>query len=223
MKVKKTTATRNELSTEIDLFEGIRIPKSEKVRVAKEVGEFLKDEIAKAVGSSKSPLQGGRWPGLSREYKKFKRSQNLPGEANLEFSGDMQDNFKEEVTASGALKLGWFNDSENAKKADGHNNFSGSSDLPLRRQIPSEDDQFKSEIRRGVDSIIAEAVATNVRLPVRKLQAVTTKTGLFAILSELFPGFTRPQIRDAVLGDDILRDRLNRLNLLRFIVGQNES
>jgi hypothetical protein len=45
---------------------------------------------------------------------------------------------------------------EEADKADGHNNFSGDSDLPRRPFIPKKDENFRPEIRDEIDAIIEE-------------------------------------------------------------------
>jgi len=72
---------------------------------------------------------------------------------NLELEGDMLDALTFETTSSG-ITVGIFEDSGQADKADGHNNFSGKSKLPLRRFIPKSDEEFKGSINTGVRQIL---------------------------------------------------------------------
>lgn len=51
------------------------------------------------------------------------------------------------------IEVGIFKAKEQGK-ADGHNNFSGKSKLPTRRFIPSEKENFKRFINKGIDQII---------------------------------------------------------------------
>lgn len=217
MKVLRTKATSSETSSEIDLFEDVKLPRAVKVQIAEEAGSILQDIILKSVGGAKSPISGESWPGLSPAYKKFKQNQNRPGKANMEFSGDMLDSLDSDVSASGKLTLGYFGDE--AEKADGHNNFSGKSDLPQRRSLPGVDQTFKKGAVAQIDDLIAEAVADSVKLPVRRLQNVKTKKDLFNILSEVFPGRSRNSIRDAILNSDDMLRQLSGLDLLQLLTG----
>lgn len=214
--VKKTNLTSDEISSEIDLFEGTGVPRSKRKRFARRVADFLKDEILKSVGNAKSPVSGERFPGLSKSYKEFKQKQNRPGKANLEFTGDMLDAFDVKVTDQGRVKPGVFGSSE-VGKADGHNNFSGESTLRKRRFLPDEDQKFKSDIQSGIDEIINEAIADGVKLPVRRLKNAGTRAEAVSILKDVFPGSTFPQIRNIILGDEALLETLSRTGVLPLL------
>ncbi len=217
MKTIKTNATANKTSSEIDLFEGISLSLEAKRRVAEEAGELLIDSILKDVGGAKSPVSGDRFPRLSKSYKKFKESQNLGGSANLEFTGDMLDNLSFNVSRSGKLEIGVFG--QEAHKADGHNNFSGDSTLPLRQFLPKEQQVYRQGIKSQIDSILREAIAKNIKLPVRKLQAVETKEQFFTVMSEIFPNVSRAKIVEALLSDEQVIRSITDLGLIRFIDG----
>lgn len=214
--VKKTNATRGRTSSEIDLFSDIAVPRSVKSEVKEKVGEFLKDQILLAVGNQKSPVSGEGWPALSKNYKAYKKGQGLPGEANMEFTGSMLDSLDYRPTTDG-VEVGVFG--SDAKKADGHNNFTGSSPLPQRRFLPGDGQKFKANIQSKIDEIIANTVADNVNLTESKLSGIQTKSALFELLGLEFEGFTRRQISSAILGNPDLVSLFERLNLLRFLGG----
>ena len=213
--MKKTIADKTQTTSRIDLFDGVKLPVKIKRRVAREVGELLIDETLLAVGNAKSPLSGQTFPGLSKKYKKFKESKNRLGIPNLEFKGDMLDAFKSKVTPQGLLDMGVFG--KQARKADGHNNLSGDSKLPLRRFLLDEGDTYKGPIVSQIDSIIGEALASEFRLPKRKLAKVETKKEFFDIMRRQFTGLTDIQIIAAVIAQPDLFDELVSLGLLRFL------
>jgi hypothetical protein len=221
MRVIKTRATANETSSEIDLFDGAKLSKADKIKVAEEARDILQDVILKSVGNAKSPIKGESWPGLSKEYKAFKESKNRNGIANMELSGDMLDSLDGKVSATGKLTMGYFG--SEAKKADGHNNFSGDSDLPQRRSLPGVDQVFKGGVEKQINELVREAVASNVKLPVGRLKQVTTRKGLFDILGEVFPNSSRVVITDLILSNDDLANTISDLGLLRFLSGSKNN
>ena len=215
IKVKKTIANKTQTTSRIDLFDGVKLPVKVKRRVAREVGELLVDETLLAVGNSKSPLSGQTFPGLSKEYKKFKLSKNRPGKPNLEFKGDMLDAFKSKVTSNGLLDMGVFG--KQAPKADGHNNLSSKSSLPLRRFLPDESDSYKGAIVSQIDSIVNEAVAESVTVPRQKLAVVETKAQFFSVLRESLNIVQQVKIIDVILGNEKLLNMVTELGLTRFL------
>lgn len=216
IKVKKTHSTAVKTSSEIDLFDGIKLPNAAKKKVAKEVGELLIDATLLKVGNQKSPIEGLGWSKLSKKYKAFKLSKNRPGEANIEFSGKTLDAYKAKVKSNGILEMGVFGN-KTAPIADGHNNLSGKSSLPLRRWLPDKGDTYKGDIQSDVDSIIREAVAKNAKLPKNKLRGVTSKNELLDILEDTFPGSSESQIIDAIIAEPALLDELSDLGLLELL------
>jgi hypothetical protein len=218
IKVVKTRVNPSKISSEIDVFEGLAVSRKEKKKIASDVADYLKTAILEEVGNTKSPLSGYSWPGLSSSYRKFKRSQNLPGKANLEFSGGMLDDFDVVVKDSGKIELN-VTGSESAAKADGHNNFSGGSQLPLRRFLPTEEDTFKKNITNDVNDIVARAIGESVKLPVSRLREVSSKASFFRVLKELFPGFSESQVSDAILSNEDLLAQIRDLGLTRYLVG----
>lgn len=147
----------NKVEFVFDPFEatGESVPKgANKREVLDEISDYVKESILDAVGSHKSPVKGYSWPKLSKDYKKFKESSGHPGVADLQFSGDLLDALQVKKTRGNKIKV--VIEGAQAPKADGHNNHSGESQLPLRRFIPSADDgdEFKSDIIDGIAQII---------------------------------------------------------------------
>lgn len=134
-------------------FEEIEdIPDSKKSAALNQIGEYIHESILSYVGDQKSPVQGyGAFPKLNPDYKKYKASEGGSPIPNLELSGAMLSALKvkksgESITISISGKQG--------DKADGHNNHSGDSTLPLRRFIPDEGETFKKDILNGVREIL---------------------------------------------------------------------
>ena len=220
MQVKKTNSTKNRTSSEIDLFSDARyeVPSELKEEIASDVGEYLKEQILKAVAESTSPISGGAFKkSLSPAFKKKKESEGLPGVANLEYSGQMLDSLDYKVTSKG-IELGVFG--EPARRADGHNNFSGESKLPKRQFLPEEGQAFKGSIQQEIDKIIRDKLADNITATRRDFATIRNKQELFETLKEMFPDFNRAQIVDTVTRSPKIAGLLNEFNLLRFLADE---
>lgn len=137
-------------------FYGIKEPESSSDRndALDAIADLIQTSILESVGNSKSPLMGyGKFPGLSKEYKKFKSGQGLGTAPNLEFEGDLLESLIVERRGDEVF-VGVSGDQDG--KADGHNNHSGQSKLPLRRFIPSrkDGDEFNRAISGEIKSIL---------------------------------------------------------------------
>jgi hypothetical protein len=148
----------DKITYEFDPFEllGIEKPKSSSdVNAAlSDIADYVKTEILQFCGDGKSPVAGGQWKrSLSPEYKKLKEKISGSNFANMELTGEMLDALDARITSSGTIEVGIWGDQ--ASKADGHNNFSGSSTLPPRQFIPNEDkgQTFKPSIISGMKRI----------------------------------------------------------------------
>ena len=128
-----------------------RIPTNRQEAAKRDVGEFIVGEILRSVQRGQSPVEGrGAFKKLDPEYaNEFKGGNRQP---NLDQQGDMLDALEFEIT-TGGVKVGIFQDSQ-VPKADGHNNFSGLSELPERRFIPDATEDFKRNIKAGVNQIL---------------------------------------------------------------------
>ena len=217
MKVKKTTGSNSKTTSELDLFEGRTVPRGTRREIKQRVGEFLVEETLSKLADATSPIAGNVYKkSLSSEYRKEKKADNLPGIANLENSGQLLDSLTFKQTKDG-IEIGHFTDQ--AAIADGHNNFSGESDLPLRQYLPSQDNTYKQTVRREIDDIIADVIGDRASLSEAKLSRVETKTELYDLLGELFADLTRSQMRAAVFRSPNLVEQLEAFDLLRFLSG----
>ena len=135
-------------------------PPSGRLREArKRICELVLESVLDSVGKGSSPVSGGAWKkSLSPEYKKKKSEFSSALFANMELHGDMLDALECVPVSGGKLELRI--QGRQAAKADGHNNFSGQSSLPLREFIPKPDQTFKrqiiSQIREVIDDLAEE-------------------------------------------------------------------
>ncbi len=143
---------------EFDPFELVKaepLPRGMKQYAMEDIADFVLESVLVNVGDQNSPVSGhyGGFRKLSKEYKKRKDSEGGTPVPNLELSGEMLSAL--EVKRKGATLVLQISGKE-AGKADGHNNHSGDSDLPLRRFIPKEKDEetFKRDILSGIARII---------------------------------------------------------------------
>ena len=138
-------------------FDPFKVTKTKKPKgaskreILNEVQDFVVESVLDDVGATTSPVAGhGKFPKLTKKYRDIKKNLARPI-ANLEFSGDMLDSLKAPISGSElTLKV---SQSQN-DKADGHNNHSGKSSLPLRRFIPKGSETFRPKILRGIKRII---------------------------------------------------------------------
>lgn len=126
--------------------------------IAKSMAEYVLTQVVQTVGDGRSPVAGGSWKrSLSKDYKAAKVKQGGNPYADMILYGDLLTNLDCVVTRDGNLELR--NTGKEAAKADGHNNFSGKSSLPLREYIPKEGQTFKRDIMAGLRAIAEEAIA----------------------------------------------------------------
>lgn len=216
MKVTKTTTSNSETSATIDLFEGLDLPKKVKEAIAEEVGQFIIEQTISDVTSQKSPVEGyGKFPALkSKEYKLKKKEEVGNQKADLQLSGETLDELDYKVTPEG-LKVGVFGD--RAPVADGHNNLSGKSELPLRRFIPDKGETYKADIAKEINRIVSDYLADNDVIEKKDLQGINSKSGLYNILGQRLGLASRSEIKLAVFRNDSLRNLLDEEDLLDML------
>lgn len=140
----------------LELFPDIVLRPGTREEALADVAEYVKDQVLLNCGEGRSPVSGGQWKRtLSPEYKKRKVDEGGSNFANLELSGDMLDAL-DVVNGRGSKLRLQVEGSEEAAKADGHNNFSGKSPLPPRQFIPNakKGQTFKREILNGIRDIL---------------------------------------------------------------------
>lgn len=130
------------------------IPKDKIVEAKNAVGNFIVDQILSNVGSGVSPVTGGKFEQLTKNYAdKEKGGSRLP---NLELEGDMLSSLGFKRVNEG-IAVG-IQDADQRPKADGHNHFGvfGKSQLPVRRFIPLPGEDFIPEIENEIETILDE-------------------------------------------------------------------
>jgi hypothetical protein len=144
------------LAFDFDPFElaGVEKPKkpADAAKAAAEIAVVIAKRVIEDCGDGRSPIAGGSWKrSLSPEYKKKKTAQGGNNYADMLLDGDML--LALDVKQKGAkLELGVYGSKE-AAKADGHNNHSGKSPLPLREFIPKPGQTFRRAIIEEIREI----------------------------------------------------------------------
>jgi len=141
----------------LDLSE---VPRKNKEKAKKEVGDYLLNKIGEFLDKSRSPVTGGKFKDLNKEYKGEKTKKGARGVADLLLTGDMQSQLRYELYRDG-IEIGVFDESE-AQKADNHNKNSAKSKktpVPQRQFIPYDQGKgrrasFDVDIRKGIEEII---------------------------------------------------------------------
>lgn len=215
MEVKKTTATSSELSSDIDL--GLdRVPPKVRSRVKDEIGEFIVEQTLLSLQDVKTPVSGAPYKkSLNPEYRKSKQKSGRGSSANLEFEGDLKDSLEFKRTRDG-IRIGHFNSRE-APKADGHNNFSGDSELPERRYLPKEGEKYKSSIQKEIDRIIADSLLEAKPIAENKLKSVETKAQFWDLLKTTYGELSRAEIKTAVMRNEAFVQTLRTLGFLKWL------
>lgn len=200
----KTTSSETSSNLEIKADEATK----------REVGEFLVEQILSKVQSRRSPVTGEAFPPLSPDYKAVKAGMGLSPVPDLEQSGDMMDALDYEITRDG-IRIGVFGKA--APRADGHNNLSGESSLPLRQFLPNEGEGFISSIEREVERIVADSVGETTVVPEADLADVSSSSSLYEILIPAFALGSRAETRLAVLRSPKWYNTLSVLGLLKWL------
>lgn len=213
IKAIDASATDSETSTTLE----IDAPDS----VKEEIGEYLVEQILAATAESKSPVAGyGKFPSLSKEYKKFKEESGRSGVPNLDFEGDMLSALDYEITDDG-LKIGVFGDQ--APKADGHNNLSGASSLPLRRFLPDIGESFKKDIDAEIEAILSERKVEEATSDVGDefiedaLDEVSSKEEFFDALMAITGVEEEYLLKAAILTDTRLLKKIKAAGLAKYL------
>ena len=121
-----------------------------------DMADAIKEEILGYMESANSPVKGyGRFPALSKAYKSRKSALGGSSIADLELFGDMKAALQVRPNVRrGVITVEVIG--KQGDKADGHNNHSGDSSLPLRRFIPADGETFKRAITSKIRGLASE-------------------------------------------------------------------
>lgn len=214
MKVIKSTVNPNQLSSEIELFDE-SVTDTAKEDIQQQVGQFLVDAILETVVDAKSPVTGRNFKKLTKDYAEKKVEEGGNPIPNLDLFGDMLNDLTFRPTDNG-IEIGYFN-SDQAGKADGHNNFSGESRIPTRRFIPFEEENFTRRIQDQAKQLITNILADEIELDQQDLQNVENKQDLYELLALQLPDLKRSEIKTLVLNSPDLTTILEDNDLLDLL------
>lgn len=213
IKVTEAEGTPTKTVSKIDLGLG-DVPTKVADKIKDEVGQYIVEQVLKTVAQAKSPVAGEKWPKLSAKYKKIKLREGASEEANLQLYGDMMDALDFQSTDDG-IEVG-FIDTDEAWKADGHLKFSGEeNNTPRRRFLPGDGEEFKGDIQKGIDRIIADNMSSQFNSS--DFSGVETKKDLYEVLSGIFEDLSKNEIKLAVLRNEELYNLLKDEDLLDLL------
>ena len=141
---------------------------------------MIVEDIKSFLAEGRSPITGRAFPKLSENYAdKKKNGDTTP---NLYLEGDLYESLSYERDGDNLI-IGVESDQE--KKADGHNNFSGNSSLPPRRFLANsdEDQEFKNQNKILLDTLplYEEDVQDALETYFKALEKATTKQSMASI------------------------------------------
>lgn len=214
MKVLETIASKNKTASKIDLSDALEgLNKSQQREVLDQVGELLVTQVLEYVADSKSPVDGSAFVVLSKEYAEKKKEETGSSAPNLDLTGDMLSSLDYKIIGN-AIELGVYG--ADAGKADGHNNFSGESNLPTRQFLPKKGELFDDAIVDIINEAIDLYKADNLELDESVLKTVETKADLYEYLANEFDWLSKPKIKELVLTTEMAAtlDKYDLLDLL---------
>ena len=165
-----------------------------------QIGELMIEQVLSYCADSKSAVDGSSFQMLSNDYAAKKKDETGSDSANLDLTGSMLNSLEFKVTGN-KIEIGVFG--EDAGKADGHNNFSGKSNLPERRFLPAEGQSFDSSIQDLIEQTIETYKADNIKLDRSELKDISTKAELDAYLKSEFEGLSMSRIRELILQSEL--------------------
>lgn len=216
IKVKEAIGSSDKTTSTLDLGDALeKLSPAAKERVKADVGDYIREQILLDANATRSPVSGKAFPKLSESYKKHKEAEGLPGRPDLLFEGDMLDALDVKDAGGNAIEIGWWG--SQAAKADGHNNISGDSKLPLRQTIPDVGESFKPKIMKEVEKIITDALVSDLEFKKEDFEDVSTKGELYAALRDYFPDMSRAEIVSAVSRSPELAKFLDDMGLFDLL------
>jgi hypothetical protein len=105
----------------------------DKEALLEKIADLVTETVKERAVTGLSTVSGrGKWAKLSKDYAASRKGGNRT--ANLTLEGDMLGSFGTTKLSGNILRTSLPDDEQG--KADGHNNFSGASQLPERRFVP---------------------------------------------------------------------------------------
>lgn len=204
MKVTKVTATDSQTTATIDLTEELTgLTRAQKKEVREQIAELIIEQTLKDLADQRSPIEGyGKFAKLSPEYAAEKMALTGSKAANLDLSGEMISETDYRVEGDSKIEIGVYGDA--APRADGHNNLSGKSELPIRRFIPGKGEQYKSDIMQMIKDTVLSYKGDNIEVKKSDLKKIGDSEDLYSMLQALFGSeLTKSELREYALGSNL--------------------
>lgn len=156
-------------------------------------------QIIESCADQKSPIDGSQFQKLSKEYAALKKAETGSSKVNLDLTGDMLGSL-DFVASGNTLEIGVYG--SEAPKADGHNNFSGKSQLPQRKFLPEKGESFDSSITEMVNNIVQEYRADHTELSSDRLESINTSEQLYKYLESIVGEVGKARIKELALSSE---------------------
>lgn len=197
MKSNNPIVNKTKTASILDFSEEVGgLDDDKKSELLTKIGDLLVEEILSSCADQRSAVSGDPFAKLSKQYAAIKEQEVGTKDANLDFTGDMLRALDFSVKGN-KIELGVYG--ADAPKADGHNNLSGDSHLPLRNFLPNKGEGFSEEISSLIKDTISAFIADNVSLRQEDLSAIKTKTELYDYLRKEIGDFSRTDLRRLAL------------------------
>lgn len=144
----------DEIKFDLDLSDKLKdVPKDKRSEAKQAAADFLRDAIFQDTSVGRSSVNGAKWKGLSKKYKKFKQKQGKGGLADLDFDSEMLNSLIVRKSAKGVtteIKRG-------GEIPKAYNHITGDT-LPKRQFMPDEGETWRKGILDGITSVISEFI-----------------------------------------------------------------
>lgn len=151
MPISTANISQDEIKVELDFSDEMSgLSASKRSELKDLIQAIVEDNLFNDISRGISPVDGSRFKGLSKEYKKAKVAMGGEGKPNLELEGNMLSSLTTRF-ARNKLILEISKDKETPKA---YNHLIGDT-LPQRQFLPIEDGQL---FRKGIMSQIKQAI-----------------------------------------------------------------
>lgn len=144
---------RRKIKYDFNPLKGIRLPENRRERALAEIKDFVWSQILGKTLEGNSPVSGARrYRPLTKKYADNQKGGNRT--PNLRLSGELMQSVSVVDAPGRGIRATVSSDQQ--RKADGHNNFTGLSKLPRRAFIPDAErgEIWKRNIESGIRTIV---------------------------------------------------------------------
>lgn len=189
---------------------GFIVPIEASDPIKADIGSYLVEQILNNCASGVD-INGDDFAELSPKYKAKKESITGENKANMRLTGDMLDALTFEITDKGVKVV--VKGEDQAAKADGHNNFSGKSKLPTKRQFLAD-----KELPEDFISYIEEKKQEDIlNLDDSDFIGMASQSALYSFLQTIYGDKPKEELKSLILSDADIFYKLNKAGLLQYL------